>query len=286
MIDVLVGGTKTTLQDQGRFGFRKFGIPISGAMDAHSAKSANFLVGNSDYAPVLEFVGQGPILRFNFPGIIAIQGAKFSVCVNDKLIDLNRPFSVNLGDQIRLGTSIDGVHGYLAIRGGFVTPSVLGSVSFYEGITPIDRIRKGDKLFFDPNWTAANVPINLSTNLEKINYSNQILEVMKGPEFDELSEQSKFLLENDQFLLSNEINRMGYRLIGNAMLRGAEILTCPVQPGTIQLTPSGQLIVLMKDGQTTGGYSRVLQLSEGSLSILAQKRPGEIIKFTLLNIGY
>jgi allophanate hydrolase subunit 2 len=72
---------------------------------------------------------------------------------------------------------------------------------------------------------------------------------------------------------------MGYRLTGNEALKGAEILTSPVQPGTIQLTPSGQLIVLMKDGQTTGGYARILQLSETSLSKLAQKRPGDIIKF-------
>jgi biotin-dependent carboxylase-like uncharacterized protein len=279
MIDVLVGGTFSVLQDEGRFGFRKFGIPIAGAMDAHSARFANRLIGNSDYAPVLEFVGQGPVLRFDFQAVISIQGAKFSVRVNDKLIDVSCPHSIISGDQITLGTATEGVYGYLAIQGGFLAPSVLGSVSFYDGITPIERIRKGAKLFYDLHWKKSNEVVDLAENLEKINYSDPFLTVMKGPEFDELCDQTRFLLENDQFVLSSEINRMGYRLTGNEALKGAEILTSPVQPGTIQLTPSGQLIVLMKDGQTTGGYARILQLSETSLSKLAQKRPGDIIKF-------
>lgn len=279
MIDVLVGGTFSMLQDEGRFGFRKFGIPIAGAMDAHSARLANRLIGNSDYAPVLEFVGQGPVLRFNFQAVISIQGAKFSVRVNDKLIDVSYPHSIKAGDQIKLGTASEGVYGYLAIQGGFLAPTVLGSVSFYDGITAIERIRKGDKLFYDLNWKKSNELVDLAENLEKINYSDPFLAVMKGPEFDGLCDQTRFLLENDQFIISTEINRMGYRLTGNEALKGSEILTSPVQPGTIQLTPSGQLIVLMKDGQTTGGYARILQLSETSLSKLAQKRPGDRIKF-------
>jgi biotin-dependent carboxylase-like uncharacterized protein len=279
MIDVLVGGTFSVLQDEGRFGFRKFGIPIAGAMDAHSARFANRLIRNSDYAPVLEFVGQGPVLRFNFQALISIQGAKFSVRVNDELIDVSYPHSIKVGDQITLGTATEGVYGYLAIQGGFLAPSVLGSVSFYDGITPIERIRKGDKLLYDLNWKKSNEVVDLAENLEKINYSDSFLTVMKGPEFDELCDQTRFLLANDQFIISTEINRMGYRLTGNEALKGSEILTSPVQPGTIQLTPSGQLIVLMKDGQTTGGYARILQLSETSLSKLAQKRPGDIIKF-------
>lgn len=279
MIDVLVGGTFSSLQDAGRFGFRKFGIPTSGAMDAHSARFANRLIGNSDNAPVLEFVGQGPVLRFNFQAIISIQGAKFSVRVNDKLIDVNCPHSIKAGDQLTFGAASTGVYGYLAIQGGFLAPAVLGSVSFYEGITPIERIRKGDKLVYDTNWNKSDDRVDLLENLEKITYSDPFLAVMRGPEFDGLCDQTRYLLENDQFVLSNEINRMGYRLTGNEALRGAEILTSPVQPGTVQLTPSGQLIVLMKDGQTTGGYARILQLSETSLSKLAQKRPGEAIKF-------
>jgi allophanate hydrolase subunit 2 len=171
------------------------------------------------------------------------------------------------------------VYGYLAIQGGFLAPTVLSSVSFYDGITPIERIRKGDKLFYDLNWKKSNEVVDLAENLEKINYSDPFLVVMKGPEFDGLCDQTRFLLENDQFVLSSEINRMGYRLTANEALKGAEILTSPVQPGTIQLTPSGQLIVLMKDGQTTGGYARILQLSATSLSKLAQKRPGDTIKF-------
>jgi biotin-dependent carboxylase-like uncharacterized protein len=279
MIDVLVGGTYSVLQDEGRFGYRKFGIPTAGAMDAHSARLANRLIGNLDNHPILEIVGQGPVLRFNFQAVISIQGAKFSVRLNDKLIDVSCPHSIKAGDQITLGTASEGVYGYLAIQGGFLAPTVLSSVSFYDGITPIERIRKGDKLFYDLNWKKSNEVVDLAENLEKINYSDPFLVVMKGPEFDGLCDQTRFLLENDQFVLSSEINRMGYRLTANEALKGAEILTSPVQPGTIQLTPSGQLIVLMKDGQTTGGYARILQLSATSLSKLAQKRPGDTIKF-------
>jgi allophanate hydrolase subunit 2 len=218
-------------------------------------------------------------LRFNFPARVAIKGAKFKVYLNEHLIETNNSIGVAAGDQLKFGIATEGMYGYLAIQGGFIAPTVLGSVSFYEGITPVERIRKGDKLFFDPTSIVAN---DLSVNMEKIDYSTQYLEVMKGPEFDQLSDQTRISLKNDSFIISTEVNRMGYRLIGNEKIKGFDILTSPVQPGTIQLTSSGQLIVLMKDGQTTGGYSRVLQLSEIDLSILSQKRPGNYIKFNIL----
>ena len=132
MIDVLVSGTNTVLQDLGRVGYRKFGVPSAGAMDAHSARLANQLIGNPDNAPVLEFIGQGPVLRFNSPGIISIRGAKFNTRVNNELIDINLPYSINKGDHLTFGAAIEGLYGYLAIQGGFNAPMVLGSVSFYE----------------------------------------------------------------------------------------------------------------------------------------------------------
>lgn len=284
MIDVLVSGTNTVLQDLGRMGYRKFGVPAAGAMDAHSARLANQLIRNPDNAPVLEFIGQGPVLRFNSPGLISIQGAKFNVRVNNELIDINLPCSIKESDQLTFGTAVEGLYGYLAIQGGFNAPMVLGSVSFYEGITPQDRIKKGDKLSFNSNDDQINFPSHSTKIIEALNYSSSSIEVTKGPEFEKLSNKTQDLLENEEFILSNEINRMGYRLIGNQEIRGFEILTSPVQPGTIQLTPSGQLIVLMRDGQTTGGYARILQLSEISLSVLAQKRPGEKINFKFKNI--
>ena len=112
-------------------------------------------------------------------------------------------------------------------------------------------------------------------------FESPILKVTKGPEFSKLSLEQQELLCSQNFEVSKHNNRMAYQLLPLFHNSLDSIFTAPVLPGTIQLTPSGQLIVLMKDCQTTGGYPRVLQLTEESINILSQKFTGASVLMRL-----
>ena len=107
--------------------------------------------------------------------------------------------------------------------------------------------------------------------------------VFKGPEFGSLSKRMQEALFKGEITVSSISNRMAYVLDHSYSFKAKEILTAAVQPGTVQLTPSGKLIVLMRDAQTTGGYARILQLTENSMNTLAQRRPGESVCFQLMS---
>jgi len=280
MIKVVTPGLYTTLQDLGRFGYRNMGVPLSGAMDQHAAKSANQLVQNPENTTVLEFTLMAPTLFFEKNATIAITGATFSAKVNNTEIPLNEILEITAGSTLTFNKPIHGLRGYLAIKGGFKTESVLGSTSFYTGITQKARLEKGDTLHFTTENNT--VEINFSEKISPISFSEDKIEVFKGPEFEALSEAVKMQLLQNEYTVSSESNRMAMLLNGIGELSANEIITAPVQPGTVQLTPSGKLIILMRDSQTTGGYARVLQLTENAINRLAQKRPQQSIQFELL----
>jgi allophanate hydrolase subunit 2 len=166
----------------------------------------------------------------------------------------------------------------LGIKYGFNTASVLGSRSYYKPITERDSIKKMSSLpyteckLFSPKISKLKV----DSVLDKTE-----LEVYKGPEYKLLTDKQLAQLFYREFTVANENNRMAYQL--NEIIEGNKVsmLTSATLPGTIQLTPAGKLIILMKDGQTTGGYPRILQLSDMAMSILAQKRSGNHISFKL-----
>jgi len=112
------------------------------------------------------------------------------------------------------------------------------------------------------------------------------IEVYPGPEFSLLSDKQKKQLTNTILYVTPQSNRMGILLDGLVVSNVKEIITAPVQPGTVQLTPSGKCIVLMRDAQTTGGYARVLQLSNEGINRIAQKRPGETLNFKLKDTSF
>ena len=110
------------------------------------------------------------------------------------------------------------------------------------------------------------------------------INVSKGPEFKFLNSDDIFKLSNELFTISNN-NRMGYFFNEDICPNSFSIVSSPVIPGTVQLTPSGKLIVLMQDGQVTGGYPRILQLDNLSISVLSQKKQGDKIKFNFINLS-
>jgi len=278
MVKVIAAGIYSSIQDSGRFGFRKWGVPIAGFMDSQSALLANLLLNNPPNAAVLEMTLKGPILTFEQEALICITGADFRPILDQRAIPLNKVTLVPKGSRLKIGTALSGLRCYLAINGGFDTDIKLGSRSFYQGITKFSKIQKGDVLPFQKS-VPSPTPSNTSVRIQQDFSTNPKIPVTKGPEFDHLPPNIQQQLLHRSFTISNESNRMGYRLKTDTNISAPGIITSSVQPGTVQLTPSGQLIVLMRDCPTTGGYARVFQLTEQGICRLAQKRGGERIEF-------
>ena len=279
MIKVLKEGLFTTIQDIGRFGYKNIGVPVSGSMDQTSAKLANLLLGNDESSAVLEMTLVGPTLEFMNDTYISITGADMNPSLNKQKVLQNKPLFVNKGDILYLSHSSNGMRSYLGIKGGFNSEKKLGSKSFYRGITKREKLIKNDKIKF-AKVTSSPMKMNKSINDFKINRKNKI-NVFKGPEFDLLDTNSKDIIFNTDFTIGVN-NRMGYNLVEPIENSISSIISSPVMPGTVQLTPSGRLIILCRDCQTSGGYPRVLQLDKSSMDSLSQKTIGETIKLKLV----
>ncbi len=280
MVRVLNTGFYSSIQDIGRLGAQHHGVPISGVMDQRATRLANVLVGNSEEAAVLEITMSGPKLKFECNSAIAITGADMAPSLNGKSLDYNRFIIINKGDVLSFGRLNSGFRSYLSVIGGFQTKEVLGSKSMYKGVTQFACINKEDVLRINQNNPKYQKHFSgLKMNDSYIKNSN--LDVYKAPEFENLTEVQKDKLFSELFTISKDNSRMAYQLEEALENTLEPIITSPVLPGTVQLTPSGKLIILMRDCQTTGGYPRVLQLTESAINTLAQKYTGSKVCFKL-----
>lgn len=258
----------SSIQDDGRFGYLSEGIPISGYMDHTAAGLANLLVGNPLNLACIEWAMLPPKLQFNEKAIIAVTGVETKIYINKKEAKLNKSICVPKGAIVSFGVIKNGVYGYISIHGGFQTKKILGSQSWFLQITEHQFFFKGLQIPFSLNKNNQNSNTRLANNYKK--KSNETLEVYPGPEFNLLTINQQNSLFNTSFRPSVNRNRMGIQLESDFEKHKFTILSSPVLPGTVQWTPSGKLIVLMKDAQTIGGYPRLLQLSREVLSKLAQ----------------
>ncbi|PHS52367.1 MAG: allophanate hydrolase [Lutibacter sp.] len=278
MIKVIHAGLLTSVQDKGRIGFRKYGVPLSGVMDAISASFANALLNNKQSDAVIEITMVGPKLLFTANTIISLAGADISPKLNGIEISNYKAYKVSIGAVLSFGKLKKGARVYLAVKGGLKTEKILNSRSNYIGITSTPFLTKNEDLKYN-EFDSKIITIG-KMNQKNSFFETTILEVFKGPEFEIFSSsQMDKLLSVSMTIATN--NRMGYRLKEHVLPHKNSIITSPVLPGTVQLIPSGQLIILMKDAQTTGGYPRVFQLTEKSIAILAQKKAGDTIQLKL-----
>ncbi len=278
MLKVLKSGFFVTIQDLGRFGYRDIGVPVSGVMDQISVKKANKLLDNKPEAAVMEIAMTGPTLLFESPTYICLSGAYLSPTLNNKPIENNKVIKVLRGDILSYGRLEEGFRSYLAVKGGFKTKKVLGSYSQYSPVTENKCLKDGNEVVFDE--TVSFDPLVSGIKMEN-HLKLADLEVFRGPEFELMTDQQLASLFSKPFTVSKANNRMAYQLSELIAGHKESMLTSGTLPGTVQLTPAGRLIILMKDGQTTGGYPRILQLSETSICVLAQKKFGDSISFTL-----
>ena len=279
MIEILQLGWHTTIQDLGRFGQQSLGVPTSGAMDLNAFNWANKLLNNDPNDACFEITIKGPILKFHRATYITITGAKVRLTLNEDHIEMYKPISIKKGDILHISNTTVGCRVYIAILGGFQTETVLGSKSQFKGLTFNDRIDKKSVIAINkiPFVTKlAGIKAHL------IDYSNINLKVYIGPEYHLLNTSSRNSLKIKQFTISSQNNRMGYRLNEKIKQQLPEIWTAPTLPGTVQLTPEGTLIILMRDAQVTGGYARIFQLTDDAINLLAQKSTLDQLKFEII----
>ncbi|MEY3242381.1 MAG: 5-oxoprolinase subunit PxpB [Bacteroidota bacterium] len=277
-IIVVKSGVFSTIQDRGRFGFLAYGVPNSGAMDLPAHHWANALVGNTPDAATIECTMGGLNLQFCKDIDIVVTGAGVALLRKSPMAYYHKT-RVSAGDILEIRFNNQGLRTYIAVQGGFHGTTIMGSqsVCLKAGI--------GQPL-------AANMPLNIgaipyTTPKDAGNWPIPIwdkkknIRVLQGPEFDWMTTASQRTFFDQNYTLSNRCDRMGLHLQGEVLHLGVQdaLRSTAVAKGTIQLTPSGQLIVLMNDCQTTGGYPRVGQVAAIDLPILAQAIPGESIHF-------
>lgn len=282
-------GLQTTVQDQGRIGYQGIGIPVNGAMDKAAAKMANQLVDNEENGPVLEITLMGPAIEVKGTGQIAITGADLSAKVNGEPIARYETLELEDGDLISFGRPAEGCRAYLAIRGSWqIEPwldSFSASATKVTELTPQSLIRKDHVLevVFD-EFTAPRIcpeeELPDLTNLKSIR-------VLPGPEFSLISNLSIGDFFSQDFKISNDSNRMGYKLEGGLahFESTQEVISSGIIPGTIQITNAGQPIILMADAQSSGGYTRLANVISEDLDKLAQMKPGDVVRFRLVDLN-
>ena len=281
MIKVLSSSFGLSIQDLGRKGFAEYGVPISGAMDQYSSQLANKLLNNSINDAVLEITNGGCKLRFEQRADICLTGAGYSAKIDGIKIKLNKSLHVEKGSVLSFAKRVYGFRTYLAVKGGLKSKYVLNSRSMYHNITSKSVLQKNDQLPIEPHLYQEKYTTS-SVKIDDESFKSELIYCFKGPELDLLNDVQRQQLIHTSFSISTHFSRMGYQLNERLKNSIASMLTSSVLPGTVQLTPSGKLIVLMRDCQVTGGYPRVLQLSESSINRLAQKSVGDHLRFVLI----
>lgn len=287
-LEILEGGLLTTVQDQGRFGYRKYGVPVSGAMDIHSAELANWLVGNSKNYPVIECTLNGPIIKFDTDAVIGLSGAKVTVTLNEDDQMINKTIRVKSGDMLKIGHIRTGSRLYVAIQGMLNLEKVMGSHStcLQAGFGGFHgrKLKSGDSMTWE--WQEneeekKEIPRKLIPHFS----TRQSVRIMPGPEWDWLSESQKTNFLDTDFSISDKSNRMGIRLKSSEEinLQKSDMKSAPLVPGTIQLPPDGNPIILMNDAQSVGGYPRIAKVAEVDMWRIGQLWKGNKINFSLID---
>lgn len=293
-LKVIKTGMLDTIQDAGRTGYRHLGMNPSGAIDLFSARLSNALLGKTLDAPVIEMHFPASQFLFEKSTIGCLSGADFSATIDEQKIPLSQPFFVRAGSLLQLNGLKGGAHCYLSLIHNLQIEKWLNSTSTNlkagAGGWMGRKLEKDDCIGFEED-------IDLFGALEENSVSilhwkalpkktNKLIECIQGNEWDWLTTNAQEVFLSSDFFLSNLSDRMGYRLYGEELsaAKKEELVSSAVDFGTIQLLPNGQLIVLMADHQTTGGYPRIAHVTTTSLSSLAQLTPGNNIHFRFISV--
>ena len=293
---VVKKGLLDTIQDNGRCGYQHAGINPGGSMDLVAANVANLLAGNNRKEPVIELHFPASVFMFKNDCLIAITGADFEPEIDNKPVPINTSILVAKDSILKFKKYKKGARCYLAIRGEWNVAPWLKSYSTntkvkaggYKGraLSENDVIEAQRPSFSTLNTRGATIILPVSVDHLNLVVDNDVIRCVRGSEYYWLTEESKTHLESNPFMITTQSDRMGYRLQGNVLTSkvNQQLLSTAVARGTVQLLPSGQLVVLMADHQTTGGYPKVAHVISADLSMLAQRRSNENIRFSLVEL--
>ncbi len=280
-IQVVRAGMHTTVQDLGRAGRRAEGVPVSGAADGFALRLANLIVGNPEGAAAFELSFVGPEVRFPHETVVALGGGEFEG------LPLWRPVRVAAGTILKLGAARRGCRGYLAVAGGIDVAPVLDSRStcvragfggFHGRV-----LRDGDVVPVLQSARPLRGSWHVDHRLLPAYGGDSLVRVVRGAQAGEYAEGWNAA----RFTVSRQADRMGVRLAGATLVRNntQDLISSPVVPGTIQVPPDGEPIVLLADAQTIGGYPQVAHVVTVDLPLVAQLRPGDTVRFREISPG-
>ncbi|MEK7700382.1 MAG: biotin-dependent carboxyltransferase family protein [candidate division NC10 bacterium] len=287
-VRILDAGPLTTVQDLGRSGRLRYGIPPSGPVDRESFLLANRLVGNDDTAAGLECTYMGPRFQVDRACAIAATGAAAPVTVNGAPAPRWTTIVLRAGDKVRVGAPRAGVLSYIAFSGGLDVPVVLGSRSTYVrgrlGGLEGRALRQGDVL----NVLDGPPPVvrSLAAPPPVGGEEETIVRVVLGPQADRFTDEGIRTFLGSAYEMTQQSDRMGARLRGPriAHTRGHDIVSDGIALGSIQVPGDGQPIVLLVDRQSTGGYTKIATVCSFDIGRIGQVKPGQTLRFRVVTV--
>jgi antagonist of KipI len=289
MIRVLEPGALTTVQDLGRPGHLRYGIPPSGPIDHAAFVVANRLAGNADGAAGLECTVLGPRFVAEVPCAIAVTGAAMPLTVNGAEAPGWTTLILESGDVVKLGAARAGVRAYVAFSGGVDVPAVLDSRSTYVrgrlGGLDGRALRKDDRLAL---FAAPRPSVRRARARARSAFDDEPeIRVVLGPQADRFTDDGLRTFLGSAYEMLPQSDRMGARLRGEriAHTAGHDILSDGIALGSIQVPGDGQPIALLVDRQSTGGYTKVATVCSFDIGRLGQVKPGRRLRFRAVELG-
>ncbi len=289
MIAIVDPGPLTTVQDLGRFGQLRFGIPPSGPLDRPALVLANRLVGNADGAAALECTLGGPRFEVGTTVAMAVTGADVAVSVNGEAAPTWTTVPLKSGDVVKIGMARSGVRSYVAFAGGIDVPVVLGSRATYVrgrlGGVEGRALKKGDRLSL-LSGPASPARRRLKPEAVPVAAADTELRVVLGPQDDRFTAEGLATFLRSAYEMQPQSDRMGARLRGPVIAHraGHDIISDGIALGSVQVTGDGMPIVLLVDRQSTGGYTKIATVCSFDVSRLAQVKPGHRVHFRAVTV--
>ncbi|MCW5960246.1 MAG: biotin-dependent carboxyltransferase [Pyrinomonadaceae bacterium] len=288
-LEIVSGGLLSTIQDLGRNGFRRFGINPNGAMDKKALRLINLLLGNDEDEAAIEMHFPAAVIRFCRDAVFALGGADFRAELDGKPVQNWKAMQAASGQKLEFKEKCFGFRVYFAIHGGFKIEKSFGSGSTnlqakFGGFRG-RSLKSGDVLELNNSQKVPVFAKSISFSIIPEYKSKPVVRITAGNEFDLLTGKSEEIFFKEVFTITPDSNRMGFRLAGRTLhlLHKFELVSSAVNFGTIQLLPDGQLIILMADHQTTGGYPRVASVIANDLPLLGQLGAGQNVRFRLIS---
>ena len=289
MIRITDPGPQTTVQDLGRIGQLRYGIPPSGPIDTRAFVAANRLVGNADGAAGLECTLMGPRLTVEAACAMAVTGAETPVTINGEEAPQWATLVLAPGDAVRVGAARTGVRVYVAFSGGLDVPVVLGSRATYLrgrlGGVAGRALRRDDTLRLRPAPMPPRqrLPPAAIPPLE----AEPEIRVVLGPQADRFTDEGIAAFLAGAYQMLPQSDRMGARLSGPriAHARGHDIISDGIALGSIQVPGDGQPIVLLVDRQSTGGYTKIATVGSFDIGRIGQVKPGHHVRFRAIDVA-